>query len=210
MTIPTDKHCFIAGATGSGKSFLVEHYTANYDYVVKLDTKDEVTERRRTGSGLWADLEENKDFTVVRDFEQLDDCGTDKIIYAPDYDEQNEDNFNRFFRWVFERENTLLWIDELMSVCTAQRCPRELARISQQGRSKNVALWTCSQRPSSIPIILLANSTYFFVFNLNWYDDRKRMAQITGCAEMLELPKNHNFWYYKMGDERCILAVLTT
>lgn len=207
-TIPTDEHVLICGATGTGKSYLAERYLANYQYVVKLDTKDETDERLRKGQSAWVGLTENDDFTIVRNIDLLDDCETDKIIYVPPYDEQNEETFNKFFAWIFARENTIVWIDELMSVATSYKCPKELGRIYQQGRSKGVGVWACSQRPSGIPLICTANSKHFFAFNLYLRQDRKRLVESTGMEEFENLPNGYNFYYYKMGNDRAIKAVL--
>lgn len=207
-SIPTNKHVFVCGMTGTGKSFLCEQYLSRYEYVVKLDTKDETDERYAMGLSPWEGLEEGKDFTVVRNFEELDDCETKKIIYVPDYDDQTDENFDRFFRWIFERGNTILWIDELMSVGTVHRFSRELGRLYQQGRSKGIGIWSASQRPSAIPGIAMANSNYFFVFNMTLPQDRKKLVETTGMLKMYDLPKGYNFWFYKMGDSDCVKAVL--
>ena len=206
--IPTDKHVLISGATGTGKSYLCEHYLKMYKYVVKLDTKDEYSERKRAGVSAWTDLEENKDFTVCRTLDDLYYCETDKIIFAPDYYSQTEEVFNEFFTWIFERENTILWIDELMSVGNSYKFPRALGRLYQQRSSKNLGIWACTQRPTGIPSIAPANSNYFFTFNLYLIEDRKKLAQATGRPELLELPEGYNFWFYKMGDSHAQKAVL--
>ena len=82
-TIPTNKHVLVCGMTGTGKSYLCEQYLSRYDYVVKLDTKDETSERQLEGVSAWEGLEENKDFTIVRNIDLLDDVETKKIIYSP-------------------------------------------------------------------------------------------------------------------------------
>lgn len=207
-SIPTDKHVLVCGMTGSGKSFLAENYLRGYDYVVKLDTKNETGERYREGKSPWDGLREGRDFSVVSSLEQLDDIDTRKIIYTPSFDEQNEETFNSFFRWCFQRENTIIWIDELMSVGTVQRYPRELGRIMQQGRSKNVGVWACTQRPSGIPSIVPANSSYFFTFNLTLPQDRKKLVETTGMTELYDRPGGYKFWFYRVGDERPVKAVL--
>lgn len=206
--IPTDKHVLVSGATGTGKSFLCENYLKMYKYVVKLDTKDEYTERKRAGVSAWVDLEENKDFTVCRTLDDLYYCETDKIIFAPDYYNQTDETFEEFFTWIFERENTILWVDELMSVGNSYKFPKALGRLYQQGRSKNIGIWACTQRPTGIPSIAPANSNYFFTFNLYLVEDRKKLAQATGRPELLEIPNGYNFWYYKMGDSHAQKAVL--
>lgn len=208
--IPTNKHVLICGTTGTGKSFLAEQYLKGYKYVIKLDTKDETSERRRKAQSPWEGLTEGKDFTVCSNLDELDNIDTDKIIFNPPYFEQTEELFNAFFDWVFLRENTIVWIDEVMGIGTSNRMPRSLLRIYTQGRSKNVGLWACSQRPAGIPTIILANSDYYFIFNLNNVNDRKRMYEMTGCREMLELPTGHYFWYCKIGNTKAVKAVLKT
>ena len=207
-TIPTNKHVLVCGMTGTGKSYLCEQYLSRYDYVVKLDTKDETTERQLSGLSAWDGLEENKDFTIVRNIDLLDDVETKKIIYAPPYDEQNEETFNQFFKWCFDRGNTIVWVDELMSIGTVHKYPRELGRLMTQARSKNVALWCCTQRPSGIPNIVPANCSYFFVFDMALPQDRKKLVEVTGMIDMLEMPHDYNFWYYKMGERKTVKAVL--
>ena len=47
--IEPDAHVLVAGATGTGKSFLAEEYLKGYSNVIKLDTKLEVDERLNAG-----------------------------------------------------------------------------------------------------------------------------------------------------------------
>ena len=206
--IPPNKHVLVTGMTGTGKSFLCETYLRGYKYVVKLDTKDETDERYSEGKSPWTGLKENRDFTVCRDLDRLDDIETDKIIYVPSFDDQTDDNFNRFFRWIFERGNCILWIDELMSIGTVQKYPRELGRLMQQGRSKGIGVWSCTQRPSGIPSIVPASCSYFFVFDMSLPQDRKKLVETTGMLEMYDMPTGFNFWYYKMGDRKTVKAKL--
>ena len=207
-SIPPHKHVLVCGMTGTGKSYLTEQYTKGYKYVVKLDTKDETDERYSMGVSPWEGLREGKDFTVCRRLDELDDVNTDKIIYVPDYDEQNETTFNLFFRWIFDRGNTVLWIDELMSIVTVQRYPKELGRLYTQGRSKGVGIFACTQRPTGIPGCAFANSSYFFVFDMALPQDRKKLVEATGMVDMYDMPTGYNFWYYKMGDRKTVKAVL--
>lgn len=206
--IEPNKHVLVCGMTGTGKSYLCENYLRGYKYVVKLDTKDETGERRREGKSPWLGLKEGRDFTVIHNFDELDDVDTDKIIYVPDYDEQNENTFNRFFRWIFERGNCILWIDELMSIGTVQSFPKELGRLMTQGRSKGVGVWSCTQRPSGIPMCVPSNCSYFFVFDMSLPQDRKKLVDTTGMTQMYEMPTGYNFWYYKMGERETVKAIL--
>ena len=207
-TIKPHEQVFIVGMTGSGKSYFAETYLRNYDFVIKLDTKREFAERRMEGLSAWRGLKEGKDFSVVEHLEDIQYCQTKKIIYAPVFEELEEQYYNEFFRFCFERENTIVWVDELMSITTAQRLPIQLKRITTQGRSKNVGLWTCTQRPAGIPQIIPANSTHVIGYRLRLKVDKQRMVDITGCPEFMEDPKQYQFWYYKVGMEKAIKAQL--
>ena len=210
VEIKTNEHVLIVGTTGSGKSFFAENYLRFYDSVVKLDTKNEVEERREQGLSPWRGLIEGTDFEVVHKLEDLVFCKCEKIIYAPVFEELDEDFYNEFFRWCFERKNTIVWIDELMSITSAQRIPDQLKRILTQGRSKNVSAWCCSQRPSGIPMIIPSNCSHFITYYLNWSEDRKKMVAFTGCEELLEpLEKSKfYFWYCSSGMEHAFKGKL--
>src|SRR3954462_5958765 len=131
---------FIAGSTGSGKSILAEIYLAGSDFshVVKLDTKGEYYERREQGEPVWRGLEEGKDYTVCFTLKEVERATTKKIIYVPNFDEQEIPYYDSLMKWVYERGNTVLWIDELMSVAeSALRYPKHLKALLSRGRSKN-------------------------------------------------------------------------
>ena len=197
--IRSDEQVFVVGMTGSGKSYFCENYLRGETYVIKLDTKREFEERKRQGVTAWSGLVEGEDFSIVEHLDDIYSVETDKIIYAPVFDELEEAYYNEFFRFCFERENTIVWVDELMSITSAQKIPAQLKRITTQGRSKNVGLWTCTQRPSGVPQIVPANSTHVVGYNVRLKADRQRLVDITGCPEFYEPLPKYVFWYYKVG-----------
>ncbi|PFW63024.1 DUF87 domain-containing protein [Bacillus sp. AFS075034] len=209
-TIPLDRHVFVTGQTGTGKSYLVEMYLRGYEHVVKLDTKGEVFERRKKGLPVWEGLREGKDYTVIYHLADIDDVETKKIIYAPDFEEQEMEYYDALMKWVYRRENTILWIDELMEVCpNAFKYPPYLKGLLTRGRSKEAVVWCCTQRPSDIPAIVLGNSDHFFVFDQNLPQDRKKLCEVTGSEDFMKLPGFRNFWYFERGWSDPILATLT-
>lgn len=198
--IKIDEHVFIPGMTGSGKSFLAEVYLAGYDHVIKLDSKGEVYERRKKGEPAWRGLVEGKDYVVIENLADLSAAETPKIIYAPSFEEQTQEFYNALCKYVYERENTILWIDELMAVAESSRTyPLYLKALYTRGRSKNVGVWALTQRPVDIPAIATANSTHFFVFDLMLEQDRKKMCDVTGRGEFIRPPGKFNFLYFKNG-----------
>lgn len=210
--IKTSEHVFIAGKTGTGKSRLAEIYLAGFPRVVKLDTKNEAEERRENGEPLWRGLEEYVDFQVCESLEEVKHSEFHHIIYVPKPAEMNMEGYNAFLEWAYAERNITVWVDELMSVCeSVQRYPLALKTIMTRGRSRNVAIWACTQRTLDNPTIVLANSSHFFIFPLGLDQDRKKVAVITGCPEFMEVPNardKHVFWYFRDGTEQPVAAKL--
>src|SRR6476646_9852633 len=178
--ITRQESVFIAGGTGSGKSALTEIYLAgsNFPHVVKIDTKGEYYERKTLGIPAWKGLEEGKDYQVV-------------------------------FKLNYERQNTTVWIDELMSICdNPHRIPRMLKAVYTRGRSRNTTCWACSQRASEIPNIILSNTQVFFIFQMNLESDRKKLVMMTDQKEFMIKPQKYYFWFYKIGNNKPVLATL--
>lgn len=208
--IKPDEHVFIPGMTGSGKSVLAEVYLAGMEQsVVKLDTKGEVYERRKKGEDIWRGLEEGKDFVVVEYLKDLPEVTTKNIIYAPHFTEQDMDHYDSLLKWVYMRENTTIWIDELMEVSPSPlKYPPYLKALYTRGRSKNVSVWALAQRTIDIPGIVISQTSHFFVFNLNQPQDRKKLADSTGILEFYQQPGTYTFWYFKLGQTYAVKGTL--
>lgn len=207
--IDTDEHVFICGQTGTGKSVVAEVYLAGYDHVVKLDTKGEYYERKKKKQPIWRGLEEGKDFTVVFHLKDVEKAKTGKIIYVPSPEEMNEEYYDSLMKWVYKRENTILWIDELMEVAPSPvRYPFHLKALYTRGRSKEAVVWACTQRPTDIPVICMTNSTHYFIFTMQNPDDRHKLVRATGMPQFMEQPYGHNFWYWKIGNDAPVKAKL--
>lgn len=203
------EHVFIAGQTGSGKSYLAERYLAGFPYVVMLDTKGEMLDRwLQRKKPLWVGVPDDE-VTLVQHLEEIDKVDTPKIIYSPSFEELNEEYYNAFFQWCYFRRNTVVWVDEAMSVSpNPHRIPEYYKAILTRGRSRNTAVWSLTQRPKGIANVIMSEATHFFVFRLQMEQDRERIADITGAPEFYEIPPKYHFWYFRQGMERPILARL--
>lgn len=206
--IPTNQHVFIAGRTGTGKSFLAKKYLSGYKNVVALDTKGFLPQD-------WTEPGP-EDLTVITKLGDIDKVKTSKIIYQPDLGEMNEDYYNAFFQWIYLRKNTIVWIDEVMSICpTPYKIPFYYQGILTRGRQRNVAAWSLTQRPSGIPQIIMSESSHFFIFDLNLPQDREKIVKVTGIEDFWEVPSKagpaynaYNFWYYNVMWDAAQLARL--
>ena len=202
--IKDSEHVFICGGTGSGKSVLADVYSAGMsETVIKIDIKDDTYARRLKGEPLWRGLVENQDFEVVNSLEAVKRSEFKKIIYVPPYNEQEPEFYNELAQYVYTEGNTRLWIDELMLFADGTFTSKIpfLKAILVSGRSRSSTVMMCTQRPLGIPGICIANSQHFFVFRMNNEQDRKKMADVTGCPSFLEPPPKYAFWYYREGDE---------
>lgn len=201
--IKDSEHVFICGGTGSGKSVLADVYTAGAEEtVIKIDIKDDTYARRRDGDPIWRGLVENEDFEVVSSLEDVKKSEFRKIIYVPPFEEQTLENYNELARYVYTEGDMRLWIDELMLFTnSAQSYPDFLKAILVSGRSRRATVTMCTQRPMGIPALCIANSQHFFVFSMNNDQDRRKMADVTGCKKFLQVPPKHAFWYYREGDD---------
>lgn len=216
--IPPNQHVLIPGRTGSGKTYLAKKYLAGYRNVVALDTKGTLVWQEIPGT-KWDlgkqpypkfDLVDGgKELTLVERLADLPKVKTPKIIYRPRLEEMNEDFYNEFFKWCYLRRNTIVWVDEVMSICPGpSKIPFYYQGILTRGRELGVSVWSLTQRPKTIPLVIISESSHFFVFDLNMAEDRERLMEVTGCPQLGQKPGQYNFWYYKVDAEKAILATL--
>ena len=135
------------------------------------------------------------DFRVV-----VAHVGPEPLIYRPSLAECAK-GIPWFWAWVWYRENTTVYVDEVSSITKPLNPPVEFARCIQQGRSKHISVWCGTQRPSKIPTIIMSEAEHDFIFRLRNLADRKRMAQYSDDATLLYPPAGHECWYYSDRDQ---------
>lgn len=207
--IRRDEHVFVAGKTGSGKTWTMERYLAGEKHVVMLDSKADTLMRIAEGKPLWHGVDDDK-IDVCESLDALNYATKEKIIYIPSSGELLDPAAHeKFFRWIYNRMNCIVWIDELTSVCpTPYKMPLALQDIYARGRSRNTTAWALTQRPVGVPGMCISQSTHVFGFALNKESDRKRLVDDTGMTEFYERPPKHAFWYYRDGADNAVLARL--
>jgi hypothetical protein len=69
------------------------------------------------------------------------------------------------------------------------------------GRTRNIGVWSVSQRPARIPQNLISEAEIIFAFELRVPIDLKRVASFTDPIIMKERAYNHDFWYYSVRND---------
>jgi hypothetical protein len=134
---------------------------------------------------------------------------TSKIIYRPSWEEMNMETFNAFFKWCFMRGQTIVWVDEVMSITpNPSVIPDYYKAILTRGRELGVSVWSLTQRPSGISQLPISEASHIFGFDLNMPQDREKIAKVTGAPEFLEKPGKYLFWHYFVENEHATLATL--
>lgn len=190
MKIKKGEHVFIAGRTGSGKTFLTKRYLQNVHPVYALDVKKTLD---------WQNVPED-DIDYLDRLEKVTKSRKKKVIYQPHWDEMKPEFYNEFFKFIYKKEETTIWVDETMGIGTAMKFPEYYKALLTRGRELGISVWSCTQRPATIPIISMSEATHLFIFDLNMKKDRVRIAEIAGEEEFLKLPGKYVFWYYNMVD----------
>lgn len=177
-----DEHCCLVGQTGTGKTTLAEKLLEQRKYVVILDPK---------GTLKWDGY---KRFTRLKSL--IKNETFDKLIYAPIPEELLDPSMvNAFFRWIYERRNCAVYIDEMYAICENDS-PRYLRAILTRGREFNISCYMATQRPVSIPLSALSEAKSFFIYHLNLHADRKRLEELAPVeAEKIRQLKQFEFYF---------------
>lgn len=73
--------------------------------------------------------------------------------------------------------------------------------VLTQGRSLNIPIITCTQRPKLVPIAVFSEANFFMIYNMTHPDDKKLAADYVGQKKPLpRLPRFHFYWYDVVDD----------
>lgn len=68
--------------------------------------------------------------------------------------------------------------------------------VLTQGRSLEIPMIVCTQRPKLVPIAVFSEANFFMVYNMSNPDDKILTAKYVGRKEPLQrLPRFHFYWY---------------
>ena len=189
--IANNDRCFLTGQTGSGKTTLARVIVQQYPFSVVHDYK---------GNIKWPG------FVRCESLKELQEKGADvknpRLIYAPNHQElDDEEKIDEFFRWIYLRRNTAVYVDEVYSICKRIKAPHFFQACITRGRELGITTICSSQRPSMLPMFVLSESEHYYVFRLQLPKDRKRIEEIIGIPEDKILMEKHKFYYATSGGE---------
>lgn len=188
LKITSSQRIAFAGKTGSGKTFLARYLLRPFRRLIVIDPKMVL------GIPKW-NLEP-LDSKILKDL-RAGEAGRVRIWEPPAYDKDGNPNWDAIFELVWELGNITLYIDEMYSVCVNGRLSPALRRLYTQGREPGIGTWASTQRPAFVPNEMFSEAEWDFIFMLRMEKDRKKIADGTGCAEILEpIRDEHGFWIY--------------
>jgi hypothetical protein len=171
----------IFGRSGSGKSVLARNILAVYG-----------PEAPKAYQGFVCIIDPNGNFEfpankiVGRPDQVVPTKKHPVVLYRPGVQHRTADDWNTVFRSLFLAEDRLLtYIDEFFALEALFGLRRVeggnyLNAYMTQGRARGKAMLSTAQRPTSIPINIIAQSEWFYVFDLPFGDDRARVASVIG------------------------------
>lgn len=180
LTPPRNDRVLLSGQTGSGKSTLARVLLQSREYVVICDAKRQI---KWPGYQVFTDLQRLRDVDPVK---------VKKIIYKPSFaalnewqEQGNDSEINRFFQWVYERQNTTLYVDELALVSKGNIAPFYYGACMMQGRELDIEVISGTQRPTGIPQVVISEAEHVYVFKLKLDQDRDRIERVAGIPQGL-------------------------
>lgn len=180
---PTDR-VLVVGRTGSGKSTLARALFYGQRQLVVVDPKhEEVLPRSIT---VWS----------PREFAQVYPQRTTRVLFRPDPEAVRSDDVDEMLRRVLRYGRTCVLLHETVDYASPTRILPSLRRAVKTGRSLNVPVISCSQRPIGLHNDIVAESDHVFAFDLGLDGDREKIAGVGG-AGFLERPGHeHGFLYW--------------
>lgn len=175
------------GQTGSGKTTAARLMLLRipaYKFVIVYDVKGQMKRKE------WPGFEFVSSFDELKKKAELQSSGIyvyPKLVFQPNIyevpDENDLEPADRFFKFVYFRTNTVVYVDEVYGVTTGRRIPFHFKAILTRGRERGITCFMATQRPAEIPQFILSESENFYVFQLQMPQDKKRIREIKGIPE---------------------------
>lgn len=189
MAIKPDDRVALVGRTGSGKTYLARLLLANVRRLVVVDSKSSLAE--------WSlEIPSSRDW---RSFERGNPARW-RVLHPITDDPQSW--YEQLFQRLYLIGNVTVYIDEAYAVTPVGKQPGAwLSALYTRGRERGISVWAATQRPTWIPLFMLSESDWFFIFRLQMAEDRRRMAQIVGNEVLRPIPDKHGMYTYHVDQD---------
>jgi len=174
--------------TGSGKTTLARELLAFSPFVLALDYK---------GLLSWEGYER---YTTLKG---TVDSRAPKVIYAPNESELRDAVYHdKFFEFCYKRGNTTVYVDEVYGVAKGNLLPPHYHAILTRGREHGISTYSSTQRPMSLPNVILSESEHWYIFRLTMPGDRKKVEESVAVgSESIQSLKKREFYYVAAEDQ---------
>lgn len=182
---------FIAGKTGSGKTYLAKYISRRIPRLIVLDSKGTLADWNLEPWDWQAKLKLRRGEPVRA-----------RVVY--DVQKESE-TWIEAMEAAYEAGNCTVYIDEVYSIVEpGSKPPSIMWGLWTRGRELKVGAWASTQRPVSVPLFTISEAEHYFCFRLTLDEDRKRMAGYMGPQVIQPVTDIHGFWYSQAIDERAI------
>lgn len=185
LTVRSDERAFIAGRTGSGKTFFCRYLTASSRRLVVLDPKGMLTRAIDPAWKLDEWSEKGRKALLEGDPCRL------RVGYPDDGD------WEPYLADTFKAGNVLIYVDEMYGVVPpGKQAPKSLTAAWTRGRQLGVGVVSATQRPAWVPLFAMSEADWFFIFRLTLEEDRRRLASFMGQSVMEPIRDRYGFLTY--------------
>lgn len=183
ILIRPDEHVFIAGATGSGKSTLARTLFYGYSRLVVIDPKHEELVPRALVTYTPAE------------FRQAWPQRSPRVVFRPNPEDPKHRDVDEVIRRVLATRRARIVLHETADYATPAWIVPALRRALMTGRSLEVGIGACSQRPIGLHNAVLSEASHLFVFRLSLEGDREKLAGVMGPAVLAPPATPYGFLY---------------
>ena len=105
-------------------------------------------------------------------------------------------NYDPIFEQLYDIGDLTVYIDEMYGVAPRGKFSTHLNALYTRGRELGIGVWASAQRPSWVPLTMLSEAEWVFVFRLQMHSDRMRVAGIVGPQVLDPIPDKFGFYVY--------------
>ena len=194
LVIPTDQRVLVVGRAGCGKSTLTRALFYGLSRLVVIDDK-------------WEELLP-RSITVYSpdEFRRTWPQRSARVVFRPDPAAKRGADVGEVIARVLEYRRTRLVLHEAVNYATPTWIQPDLRRAIKIGRSLEVGVTLCSQRPIGLHNDAIAEAEHVFVFDLAMPGDREKLAEL-GVPDLLERV-GRPYWFRYAGPATGSRAIL--